>query len=196
MRRIVLPLLLLVVAAPSAGARSDAVPAPASVSATTFLISGRGYGHGVGMSQYGAKGYALNGTTYDEILSHYYPGTELGPAKIATVRVLLAEGRSSVQITASAPYSVLDADGKSYARPAGTMTLGPRMQVAVGARQRALPGPLTVVPGPGSVLRLGKQPYRGKFQVRSDGKRLSVIDVLGLEAYLQGVVPGEMPSDW
>ena len=32
--------------------------------------------------------------------------------------------------------------------------------------------------------------------MRSDGKRLAVVNRLGLEAYLQGVVPGEMPSDW
>lgn len=34
-------------------------------------------GHGVGMSQWGAKGMAENGKTYSEILAHYYPGTEL-----------------------------------------------------------------------------------------------------------------------
>lgn len=37
----------------------------------------RGYGHGVGMSQWGANGMAKNGATYKEILARYYPGTEL-----------------------------------------------------------------------------------------------------------------------
>ena len=37
----------------------------------------RGYGHGVGMSQYGANGMAKNGYSYREILSHYYPGTTI-----------------------------------------------------------------------------------------------------------------------
>ena len=36
-----------------------------------------GYGHGVGLSQYGAKYMAENGADYREILAHYYPGTEL-----------------------------------------------------------------------------------------------------------------------
>lgn len=36
-----------------------------------------GYGHGVGLSQYGARYLALDGQTYDEILAHYYPGTQL-----------------------------------------------------------------------------------------------------------------------
>ena len=41
------------------------------------LITTRGYGHRVGMSQYGADAMALDGYSYDEILSHYYKGTEL-----------------------------------------------------------------------------------------------------------------------
>lgn len=36
-----------------------------------------GYGHGVGMSQYGARAMALEGAAYDEIIQHYFPGTEL-----------------------------------------------------------------------------------------------------------------------
>lgn len=40
-----------------------------------FVFVTNGYGHGVGMSQTGAEGYAQNGWTYRQILSHYYPGT-------------------------------------------------------------------------------------------------------------------------
>lgn len=43
----------------------------------SFLFTVAGYGHGVGMSQTGAKLLAAEGWTYDEILAHYYPGTEL-----------------------------------------------------------------------------------------------------------------------
>ena len=42
-----------------------------------FLFTVTGYGHGVGMSQYGANVMAQNGSGYEEILAHYYPGTEL-----------------------------------------------------------------------------------------------------------------------
>ncbi len=42
-----------------------------------FFFTGKGLGHGVGMSQWGAKGMAANGYTYKEILRHYYPGTRL-----------------------------------------------------------------------------------------------------------------------
>ena len=44
-----------------------AVAAPASAAKTTFTIKGAGFGHGVGMSQYGALGYAQNGWTEQEL---------------------------------------------------------------------------------------------------------------------------------
>lgn len=43
-----------------------------------IIFTTRGYGHGVGMSQYGANGMAKNGSSYRDILSHYYPGTVIG----------------------------------------------------------------------------------------------------------------------
>ena len=43
---------------------------------TGFRIKGSGYGHGLGMSQYGAKGMALMGYTFDQIVTHYYTGAE------------------------------------------------------------------------------------------------------------------------
>ena len=50
---------------------------PASA-ASTLYIRGGGYGHGIGMSQYGAYGYALHGWSYQQILAHYYTGTAIG----------------------------------------------------------------------------------------------------------------------
>jgi stage II sporulation protein D len=46
-------------------------------SGDTYIFSGKGWGHGVGMSQEGAKGMALQGYKYDEILKHYFPGCEV-----------------------------------------------------------------------------------------------------------------------
>ena len=68
-----------VAAGPAAGASVCAAgcyAAPAG-SGALFLFSGHGWGHGVGMSQYGAYGYAQHGSTYRQILAHYYPGTAL-----------------------------------------------------------------------------------------------------------------------
>ncbi len=49
-----------------------------SASPDEFVFTGYGWGHGIGMSQYGAKGFADNGYTYDRIILHYFPGTTLG----------------------------------------------------------------------------------------------------------------------
>ncbi len=43
----------------------------------SYIFDGRGHGHGVGLSQYGAKGMAEAGFAFDEIIAHYYPGTTL-----------------------------------------------------------------------------------------------------------------------
>jgi stage II sporulation protein D len=58
--------------------------------ASSLVITGSGEGHGVGMSQDGALGFAEHGWSYTQILAHYYTGTTIGraPAK-ATVRVLV-----------------------------------------------------------------------------------------------------------
>ena len=50
-----------------------------SVSGSTVTITTRGFGHRVGMSQYGAQAMAQAGSSFSEILAHYYTGTELGP---------------------------------------------------------------------------------------------------------------------
>ncbi len=66
-------------------------------SASTLVIEGAGDGHGVGMSQDGALGYAEHGYGYQAILSHYYTGTTLGAAPAnAVVKVL--EGRRVVKV--------------------------------------------------------------------------------------------------
>ena len=56
----------------------EAAP-PVQVPLPSLLAIGRGYGHGVGMSQWGAHGLAQRGQSYDQILRHYYRGTELRP---------------------------------------------------------------------------------------------------------------------
>ena len=55
--------------------RSSAFKITATENEVTFKVSG--YGHGVGMSQYGADFMARQGSTYEEILKHYYKGVEI-----------------------------------------------------------------------------------------------------------------------
>jgi len=48
-----------------------------NMSSNTYVFNGRGWGHGVGMSQDGAKGFARQGYTYDQILKHYFTGVSV-----------------------------------------------------------------------------------------------------------------------
>lgn len=50
---------------------------PAQAVPNEWIIVGSGWGHGVGLSQYGALGQALDGKSWQDILAHYYPGTSL-----------------------------------------------------------------------------------------------------------------------
>src|SRR5690606_31581126 len=54
-----------------------------------WVAKGRGFGHGVGMSQYGAYGMAKNGRSHGQILRHYYKGVKIRNAKARNVRVLI-----------------------------------------------------------------------------------------------------------
>src|SRR5688500_11523475 len=69
--------------------------APATAAAADVVIDGRGWGHGVGMSQYGAYGYALReGRDHQFILGHYYTGSALGTAPATRMRVRLKAARA------------------------------------------------------------------------------------------------------
>lgn len=162
----------------------------------TFVIKGRGWGHGVGLSQYGAYGLAREGTGFDQILAHYYPGTTLGPAPVTSVRVLLAEGRKSLKVSSQSQFRVRDAAGTLHVLPAGSYTLGPGLSIKVkgATKPQPLQGPLLFSPG-AFPLNLGR-PYRGQIQIVSDRGKLQAINVVGLEAYLYGVVPSEVPTHW
>ena len=198
MRRTLLALiclaLTLAVSAP-AGPRAPA-PALVPVTATTFVASGRGWGHGVGMSQYGALGYANDGWTYDQILAHFYTGAELGPAPVARVRVLVAEARPSVTVSSTVPFRVRDLFGQTYPLPAGDVVLGPKLRVIVNGAPTELVGPILFLPGSSPLALDRDRAYRGQIEVGVTGQKLSVINSLGLEQYLAGVVPQEMPSAW
>ena len=191
---------------------------------TTFF--GRGYGHGVGMSQYGARGRALAGQDSTTILAHYYRGATLGTLSTATrirVRIL-----SAWKATASVPLTL-------YGRLAPWTVDGIAKTFPVDAVMRLLPTTTTTSTGPhttwrlritaatGTVLYAGAKParlvvrgatgtsrlqlwskpsvydeYRGIIGIRASSTTpvVTVVNVLPLETYLRGVVPVEMPSSW
>jgi len=178
---------------------SRAVPSQTTTAPTTttlasrgvLVLSGHGWGHGIGMSQWGAYGYAQHGWSFDRILAHYFPGTTLGQATTRTVRVLVAQGRQ-LRLSATAPWRVTDAAGTTLdLDPSQPLDLGPALTV----QDKQLRPPLTFTSA--EPLLVGGTAYRGRVVVAPAGpKTLRAVDVVGLEAYVKGVVPEEMPSNW
>jgi len=201
MRRVLVPILSIILVG-TAGAALAAEPsgpsaaAPTPLSAPTYILTGGGYGHGVGLNQYGALAQAKANRTYRDILAFYYPGTEITKAPIAKVRVLLADGRPSARLASIVPFSVQDGSGAVTELPAGEITVKPDLRVVLDGKPTRLTGPLAFLPGKGALLQLDGKEYRGEIRLSVVSGRLQVIDVVGLDAYLLGVVPGEVPSAW
>jgi stage II sporulation protein D len=166
-----------------------------SASATpVFHVWGKGWGHGIGMPQYGAQGYALHGKDYRWILAHFYKGTEPGAASKKTIRALLDVGRSSVTLSSPANWAVKDSRGKRFRLGAGAKTIGSDFKIRIQGRERRLTPPVTASrDGPVSV---DGRPYRGSIVLRKVSSRIAIVNRVGLQAYLQGVVPWEMPASW
>ena len=146
--------------------------------------------------QWGAYGYAQHGLTYDKILAHYYTGTTLGPAPVARVRVLLAEGRRRLTLGPMRRSPCATGWASSgISRPATRPSVPARDQDDRRPATAALPAPLHFLPG-SSPLRFGDTPYRGQLLV-SVGQRLAARGqhrrARGLPL---GVVPSEMPNTW
>jgi stage II sporulation protein D len=193
MRRITLLTALVVVA-------TFALPALAGA-ATRHVVRGAGWGHGIGMSQYGAYGFAQNGRSYKQILAHYYRGTELSQARTRTIRVLLMANRRDVSFSGATRASTrrLDAARSYRARVRDGKV---ELRTSRGRRVARFGAPLRVT---GAGIRLagtaigGKSSgrYRGALELRpSAGGGLTVVNALGLDSYVQGVVPKESPSSW
>ena len=144
------------------------------------MIVGRGEGHGVGLGQWGAEGFAVHGWSYRSIVAHYYPRTTIGGTPDVPIRVLLAERASRVTISSKAPFRVIDVRGRSRT-----------LHRAVRLPGRFRP-PLRFEPG-AAPLTFDGHGYRGKLRVEPG---LNVVNVLPVERYLRGVVPAEMPFFW
>jgi stage II sporulation protein D len=193
--RAILVAFLAAVVVVTGSASGQQTPASAYGEAV-FVVSGRGYGHGVGMSQYGAYGQALAGRTYDQILAHYYTGTQIGRAGRKELRVLLAEGRPAVTVSSSVPFTAADATGTVYKLPKGSLTL--RSDLSLPSDTGPVPAsqPVIIRPGKKAPLALDGKLYRGKLELVPQGGFLRVVNIVALESYLQGVVAGEVPFSW
>src|SRR5260221_8064620 len=76
-----------------------AAPSALADMSTSYVITGGGWGHGLGMSQYGARGYADKGWTATQIIQHYYEHTTVGTASVpSSIRVGIAQSYRSITL--------------------------------------------------------------------------------------------------
>jgi stage II sporulation protein D len=189
------PLIALAVLAAALPATADG--------AVRHVLRGAGFGHGIGMSQYGAYGYALEGANYPGILAHYYNGTRLSAAPDRAVRVLLQPVDPYIRVRGASSV------GGRAVKPSVTYVAkrGGGGIVMTNSRGRR-------VARFGSIVKFrsnGEDPmrllgpalnyvssglYRGSIEVRVDGGGVTAINELDMDSYLRGVVAGEMPSTW
>ena len=192
---------------------------------STVTIHGRGYGHGVGMSQYGARGRALAGATSTEILAHYYEGATLGSVPLDTpirVRVLNGFKASSTQplvLYGRRAAWRFEGSDTTYPRDA---RIEVRPRIATTDSGTTVTWRVKVIAPDGSVLRSATtgsfrlrgatastvfqvasrtstyDTYRGALRIglKTTAPLASATNELKLERYLRGVVPAEMPAAW
>ena len=179
-----------------------------AVAPKTFIFNGSGFGHGVGLSQYGAKGMALEGKSAVEILNYYFPQAEVTPVvDTATISVNIAHQVSAlslvIPVTDSATVAIDTAVATSLP-PNSTLNF------AISGKLISGPGGLGKVwivkwNNPQSVVSMnyGKTKFQvshGYIQLRAVnspglGFRIEATNLLRLhDEYLYGIA--EVPSSW
>ncbi len=197
-----------------------AVPPSASADPVTsarsgsFTITGGGFGHGLGMSQYGAYGAAVRGKTYRQILAFYYPGTTLTTKGASTIRVWVSSDTDGdVRALPASGLRVADAAGRSARLPTGSAyrawrisrsgagyKLSYRGSGGWRTRSTSLGTSTWRFTGAGEVrvqLPSGAtRTYRGSVALVKRGSTGRTVNTVSLEDYVRAVVPVEMPTSW
>jgi stage II sporulation protein D len=177
---------------------------------TDIKVYGSGYGHGVGLSQFGSYGRALAGQNYVQILQAYYQGVCLQQyPDDPTVQVWLGE-RNLNGCQDVAVRSGTKALMRNLATD-GTVVLGPGVyrvhylahrnlyrltNLSEGRAVGSYRGPIRFVPTSGGLLGYDYRYYRGFLTVQTVNSRVCVINQLPMELYIQGVVANEMFPSW
>lgn len=166
--------------------------------AVTWVVKGGGFGHGVGMSAYGAYGYGKHGAGYRQILAHYYRGiriTEMQGAPQVTVLLAISPGDVSFSRATVACGRPLDPRRTYTARRRGSsvqlLSGSGRLLARCGERLHAEGRQMVQIAGVGL--------YRGALEVvptESAAGSLNVINRLDVNAYARGSLPGEVPPEW
>jgi SpoIID/LytB domain protein len=184
----------------------------------TLTIAGHGYGLGHGLSQYGAEGAARKGLSAQRIVRFYYPHTKAGQVGGKVKVLITADTDDNTTVINRAGLRVRDLrSGRTRALPthhaagkASRWRLAPahggRTKVSYrnhgwhlwrrlsGDAEFRAGGPITLVVGGSRVS------YRGRLQSRTPvgapASHRVTVNKVSLEAYVQGVVPREMPALW
>jgi len=214
--------LIVLLSAAFLGAGSSAAgPAFAAPAVTVppnawVVVDGHGFGHGHGLSQYGAEGAARQGRTAQQIVDFYYPGTRRGQAGGSLKVKITADDDDNTIVMARSGLVARDyGAGTSWTLPTSLGASRWRFSVAAGNvttlgylasgawhSWKKLQGdgafgaggqPVTLVTPDAQVA------YRGSLQSRrpsSSSTGRITVNVVSLEAYLRGVVPREIPASW
>lgn len=187
-----------------AGSLGIATPARAATGTVTF--TGGGWGHSVGMSQYGAEGMARSGFTYDQILRHYYTGVEVtAVAGIPDLRVGIAQNAASGIVSATGgSIAVQRTDGTPVATAAtgNFVTVSPldATTCTVTITGQAPLGPIAcdlnvLRMDPGSMIVAGTRTVNlGFVYIRRVAGGFHIGAQMDLEEYLRGIA--EIPNAW
>jgi SpoIID/LytB domain protein len=187
------------------------IPVHATTSSPTMLIvGGRGWGHGRGMGQYGARAQAAQGTPWYRILPRYYTGIRLQHLRSTpNIRVLLLRARAVV-LKGDSHVAVSWAGGRASNRSGRSLfRIANRSGVLVIQTAARLSGPWrTIATSNAETLAFAARHqsgligstsshwYRGTIHVLRTSSGLQVADVLSLDRYVAEVVPREMPASW
>jgi stage II sporulation protein D len=181
--------------------------AEAFTSATAFRIVGHGWGHGIGMSQWGAYGYAKHGWTYKAILKHYYTGIAFAQRPNSDIRVNLRSGLKSVKVTCPNAFTAVGTAAPLEIPAGRTATVtysGGVYRVVAGDAKKTFSAPVTFAPIKAALRILTATDlgdtgaYRGVIRVvrEKPASTLMMIDKVPLESYLRGSVPHEVSASW
>jgi SpoIID/LytB domain protein len=181
------------------GTATTAGAAPAD-----FVFSGGGFGHGVGMSQYGAQGHAQAGESAAQITGFYYDGTTLAPVPSAptTLRILLGDAPSVTVTPGAATTWQLDsgpATALASGAPLVVAASGAGLTVngvAMGSPTATITVPITanapmLVDVSGVRYRWGSSVT---FRIPTPGTIRAVLNDVPVQQYLYGIA--EVPTSW
>ena len=133
-----------------------AVAAPAQ-GASRLVVRGAGFGHGVGMSQYGAYGFALKGSDHKAILRHYYTGTQIGRlAGGGQARVLLKTATRIVFTNAASVAGARSLDPSRRYVATGELSGAVALRSASGRNLGTYASPLTITGASGGFQIKGR----------------------------------------